>query len=914
MPIQISDRLFIDYLRCRYKAYLKFSGKIGVKSDFEIYQDDRNAEYRNRAREHLLRLERNTEPLILTTTFKDVKKQNLSFATAISISNDKNSLILDAIELASQSSPRKPAYYPILFLAQLKITKQDKLLLAFCGSTLSHEQKVEPTIGKIIFGDNFSSSKVQLASLIKAVGKVEKEIGKMMETLTAPLLRLNYHCKVCEFQAGCMAAAKDKDDLSSLKGLSRKEIDALNKRGIFTVTQYSFTFRPRRSKKLMTQNIVKHYHSLNALAIRTQTIYIAGKPELPSAAIHVYLDVEGIPDENFYYLIGLLIDDGIKVTSHSLWANDKSEEISIWKSYLEIMEPIQDFLMFYYGSYETKFVKQMGSQYGGDSELLEKIRLRSFNVLSAIYGHIYFPTYSNDLKSIASFLGFKWCEPNTSGLTSVLWRKRWERSHDEIWKKNLVAYNNDDCVALRVVDAGLRSISANDNAANITYPAKFTDELKAEKPLGIFKRNQFYYPELEQINKRAYFDYQRSKVFLRTSPEVKKAITKNNRMKKGGYKTNKEISFDVPKCCPLCDKLSPIKHSKRSRIVYDLKIFKYGIKRWVIKYKSPRCLCKKCNRTFFPPAYQKLSLSKYGHNLFAWVIYRNIGQLISQNAIIEDLGETFGYWFPWNIVAAMKTIAARKYQDTSDKLLLKIISGNLIHIDETKISAKGANNYVWAITNMENVVYLYNATRESDMIKEKLQNFKGVLVSDFYTAYDSIDCPQQKCLIHLIRDMNEEILKNPFDEELKGIAKDFTLILSLIIETIDKYGLKQHHLNKHKIQVDGFLKKVQNMEYTSDLAQNFQRRFVKYGGKMFTFLDYNGVPWNNNIAEHAIKRFVHLRKAVGGSSSVKGIQEYLILLSIRETLRLRNASFLKFLISGDTDIDKFVEMKTTRPA
>ena len=83
---------------------------------------------------------------------------------------------------------------------------------------------------------------------------------------------------------------------------------------------------------------------------------------------------------------------------------------------------------------------------------------------------------------------------------------------------------------------------------------------------------------------------------------------------------------------------------------------------------------------------------------------------------------------------------------------------------------------------------------------------------------------------------------------------------------------------------------------------------------MFTFLDYNGVPWNNNIAEHAIKHFVHLRKAVGGSSSVKGIQEYLILLSIRETLRLRNASFLKFLISGTTNIDKFLETETNRPA
>src|SRR5208337_2695638 len=108
-----------------------------------------------------------------------------------------------------------------------------------------------------------------------------------------------------------------------------------------------------------------------------------------------------------------------------------------------------------------------------------------------------------DLKSIASFLGFKWSEPNASGLTSVLWRKQWEKVHDERRKQKIIEYNNDDCLALRVVDDCLRRISGNDSAAQETYPAKHTDELKAQKPLGIFKRNQFYYPELEQINKRA---------------------------------------------------------------------------------------------------------------------------------------------------------------------------------------------------------------------------------------------------------------------------------------------------------------------------------------------------------------------------------------------------------------------------
>lgn len=119
--------------------------------------------------------------------------------------------------------------------------------------------------------------------------------------------------------------------------------------------------------------------------------------------------------------------------------------------------------------------------------------------------------------------------------------------------------------------------------------------------------------------------------------------------------------------------------------------------------------------------------------------------------------------------------------------------------------------------------------------------------------------------------------------------------------------LEQRHLHKHKEQVFAFFNKVQQKEYASALAKNFQRRFSKYNGKLFTFLDHDGIPWNNNNAEHAIKRFVQLRKAIGGSSTAKGMQEYLVLLSICETLRLRGASFLKFMLSGATDIDEYLK-------
>jgi hypothetical protein len=66
------------------------------------------------------------------------------------------------------------------------------------------------------------------------------------------------------------------------------------------------------------------------------------------------------------------------------------------------------------------------------------------------------------------------------------------------------------------------------------------------------------------------------------------------------------------------------------------------------------------------------------------------------------------------------------------------------------------------------------------------------LVSDFYSAYDSIDCPRQKCLIHLMRDLNDDILKYPYDDELRQIVQQFAELLKPIVDTVDRRGLEKH--------------------------------------------------------------------------------------------------------------------------
>ena len=81
---------------------------------------------------------------------------------------------------------------------------------------------------------------------------------------------------------------------------------------------------------------------------------------------------------------------------------------------------------------------------------------------------------------------------------------------------------------------------------------------------------------------------------------------------------------------------------------------------------------------------------------------------------------------------------------------------------------------------------------------------------------------------------------------------------------------------------------------------------MSYRGKLFTFLGYDGVPWNNNNGENAIKRFAALRKVLGTAFSEDGIKDYLVLLSIAQTLRYRGGSFWRFLLSRETDLDSFV--------
>jgi len=83
-----------------------------------------------------------------------------------------------------------------------------------------------------------------MSDLKKSAAKKFDDLKVVILEKTEPKLALNKHCKVCEFQNFCREEAIKKDDLSLLS-LGEKEVAGLNKRGLFTITQLSHTFRPK---------------------------------------------------------------------------------------------------------------------------------------------------------------------------------------------------------------------------------------------------------------------------------------------------------------------------------------------------------------------------------------------------------------------------------------------------------------------------------------------------------------------------------------------------------------------------------------------------------------------------------------------------------------------------------------------
>jgi predicted RecB family nuclease len=817
-------------------------------------------------------LHHNIHKSIKTDIVAKWNKSNFNYSEEV---DENKRIIIEGFELLIPFIEKKQST-PIYISPTFKISLEQKNIYSF--KTLLLQKSLNKTINyyKVII-PNLEVTKHKTKTQLSEVN-LKSDIQDKIE------ITKKRHCQICDFKEVCNKSLLEKNDLRLMPGIKEPEVNKWNEKGYFTIQQLSYKFRPRK-RNTQIKTTGRYKFELKALAIRENKTFIVTPPIINLNKVELFVDFESLPDENYIYLIGVVIVTENRIEDKiSFWADDKSSEQNIFIDFFNLLKKLNVYSLHHYGNYEIKELKRFNKKFNNIYDnITDRIIHNSVNILKYFYSDVYPPTFSNGLKEIANYTGFNWSNKNASGINSIVWRKKWETTSDQKYKDRLVQYNIEDCIALFKVKMWLSSLNIEKETFTIDNIVK-NSHLK-------FGKGNFQLTTFEQINKTAYFDYQRTKIYIRTN---KKKNNINSKKKlKNKIIPNKIIYSERPKNCPKC--VFPKIHiqDKYSRYFLDIKFTKNGFKRWVVLLKGNRFKCPNCNFYFIEPKY--LKRPRVGENLRIWIIYNYINYNISYPDLSKMIDETFNIEITRSFIANIKNYYANKFQLHYKNILKEIISGNLIHIDETTVQVKRHKGYVWVITNMTQVFYLYRPNRECGFLIDMLQDFKGILISDFYSGYDALECKQQKCLIHLMRDINDLVFQHQNNLELLFIAESFGSLLQKIVATIDKYGLKKRNLNKHKKDVSNFYTSIFNHKFNSKLALKLIKRLSKNQNKLFVFLDYDSIPWNNNNAEFAIKAFALYRKKVNGSYNEKGLKDYILMLSISKSCHYQDINFLDFL-------------------
>ncbi len=548
----ITDDLVETFLKCPTKCFLRSRGEAGTGNAYAAWVRTKNDVFRIEGTKRLVAEVTPDKCAIGTQPTGSLKPAAWHLGIDLAVQSQELQCFCHAVEqIPSAGRGRTAQFVPIRFQFRNKLNRDDKVLLAFDARVLSEVLSRAVGLGKIVHGENYVTLKVKTSALASDVRKVTDKIGTLLASPSPPDLVLNRHCAECEFQNRCRQKGIEKDDLSLLSGMAEKERTDFNAKGIFTVTQLSYTFRPRRRPQGFRDKRERYHHSLKALAIREKKIHIVGSPEVKIEGTPVYMDVEGLPDRDFYYLIGIRIKAGDSVVQHSFWADSPSDEGSIWWEFLSKLVEVENPVLIHYGSFETVFLKRMRQRYGAppNGSLAAKALESPINLLSVIFGQIYFPTYSNGLKDIAGWLGFKWSDQDVSGVQSISWRDTWEQTKASLAKEKLITYNLEDCAPLELVTRAVAQAGRQDIRPSSEAPQSLevvvADNLNSK--VSLWPRFRSSIDGFETINKAARWDYQRDTIYIRSDAKLKRAKRKGTNRVKRTIRVSKKTG---PNCSP----------------------------------------------------------------------------------------------------------------------------------------------------------------------------------------------------------------------------------------------------------------------------------------------------------------------------------------------------------------------------
>lgn len=340
------------------------------------------------------------------------------------------------------------------------------------------------------------------------------------------------------------------------------------------------------------------------------------------------------------------------------------------------------------------------------------------------------------------------------------------------------------------------------------------------------------------------------------------------------------------KCCPECGGRLTRCNDTRTRYTEDIP----DIEPEVTEHTIHRDWCENCRKRVEPKVPHALPGAALGNHvlvLSAWLHYA-LGNTLSQ------IVEVFNFHLQMKISSGGLVQMWYRLQELLfpwyTQIQKEALNSAVLHADETGWRVDGKTNWLWSFSTTQLTYFMIDRSRGSPaLLKFFVEEFAGTLVSDFWGAYNAVNCAlRQTCLVHLLRDLEQvEKYKSPgnhwapFAKKLRRLLADAIRLWRRREELpAETYASRRRRLT---IRLQELIEK----DWNDPQAGRLIKRLRRHQNDLFTFLDKQGVPFDNNHAERSIRPAVIIRKNSYGNRSERGSDAQAVLMSVFRTLKQR---------------------------
>jgi len=339
-------------------------------------------------------------------------------------------------------------------------------------------------------------------------------------------------------------------------------------------------------------------------------------------------------------------------------------------------------------------------------------------------------------------------------------------------------------------------------------------------------------------------------------------------------------------CCPDCG--SPLKQcsQSRDRYVEDVPV---EVRVETVRHIIHRDWCSHCRKAVEPVITEALPSSSIGNGivvLSAWLHYA-LGNTISQILSVFNFHLQFtmsqgGLVQIWHRLADI-------LQAWYDEIAEDIQNAGVLHGDETGWRVNGKTHWLWCFTSQTATIFTIERSRAGPVVLAFIKDcFDGVFVSDFWYAYNVLTCAKQKCLVHLLREL-ERVWKYKdsggdwpaFSKKLKRLIRDAIRLRK------SKDELEAALYQRRCERMEKRLQLTLEQDWSNKEAKRLLKRLTRHQDEVLTFLHHADVPFENNFGERSIRGAVIMRKNSFNNRSEKGASTQSVLMSVFFTIKQR---------------------------